>query len=101
MQYWVVIDPSLLATDDFVTLWNEDDQCAALAQAEPGREAAFAVEGAVGAYLRGVAETVDASNLFDLIKMLLRKAGATEPMEHVEADNPDGSKTIVVRRTGA
>jgi hypothetical protein len=106
MDYQVILAPDLgLASDTFITAWNDDPACRATAQAVPLQEppAAFPVDPATALiFLGGVAATIATDVIKNLLTELLKKKllkaapHAPPPVEIVVIEPAPDTRVLVV-----
>ena|SRR5579859_5632128 len=102
-DYYIALSPeSGLSPTEFVTLWNEDEECRAVAVAQlvPPASRQYDLTLFVGVLL-GIVTSVASSAIYDLgkglITKVLTKRGAASKHIHIEAlQKPDGTHFFIV-----
>ncbi|MEE9553476.1 MAG: hypothetical protein V3W18_04190 [candidate division Zixibacteria bacterium] len=102
MSFLVAIDPDIMDDEQFVNLWNTDDECAQAATAETKKihTKSFGLEGQVGVYLIGVASSLTATMIIAMIKKLFGKKRLKASVEIIESRTPDGRRTLIIKKLG-
>ena len=106
MNYKIALPTELgISPDDFVTSWNDTPECrevaiARLAQSRPTTRSfePGLLTGAM-AVLGTVAASLGTNALYDLIKQALTRKGVRRQIEITQTEQPDGTRTLVVKIT--
>jgi hypothetical protein len=102
-DYYIVLSPDFgLSPTEFVTVWNEDEECraAAVARLIPAGGHQYDL-GLITGILLGILTNVASSGFYDLMKVLFEKAlakrGAAGKHVHIEIlQKPDGTRSFIV-----
>ena len=98
-DYYITLSPNIgLSSTEFVAVWNEEQECRAVAVASlvppPSQEYDFNLFADI---LLGLVANIASSALYDLIKKALTKRGVAKKHIHIEAlQKPDGTRFLVV-----
>lgn len=86
----IALAPDLnLSTEDFVTAWNQNTDCRAMAQAQAGGSPPGQFEplsATTIALLGGIATSLATNALYDFIKQVLIAKGITQKNRHERGD---------------
>ncbi len=98
-EYYIALSPGTgLSAAEFVTAWNEEEECRAVAVAQlvppTSKQYDFNLLADV---LLALVMNITSSALYDLIKRALMKRGVSSEHIHIEAlQKPDGTRFTVV-----
>ncbi len=99
-DYYIALSPDFeLSSKEFVTAWNEEKECRAVAAAhlvQPASQQQYDISLAADILL-GLATNIASNVLYDLIKKALTKRGVINKHIHIEAlQKSDGTRFLVV-----
>ena len=99
MDIEIALSPGLnVSPEAFAAAWNADPDCQAVGQAEIRQKGGTQFEPlTLAAFLAGVAGSVAASVLSQLIIKALDSKKAGQQLEVLEVTQPDGSRVLVVK----
>jgi hypothetical protein len=98
-EYYIALSPAIgLNPTEFVTAWNEEDECRAVAAARlaPSGSQQYDINLFADIVL-ALVMNITSSTLYDLIKHALTRRGSPRKHIHIEAlQRPDGTRFLVV-----
>jgi hypothetical protein len=98
-EYYLVLSPQIgMSPNEFVTVWNEEEKCRAVAIARevPSANRQYDLN-LFAEILLAVTTNIASSTLYDLIKQSLARRGMSRKHINIEAlQKPDGTRFLVV-----
>src|SRR6266700_2882040 len=98
-NYYIALSPDIgLNPTEFVTAWNDEEECRAVAVARLAPSGSQQYDFNLFAdIVLALVTNIISSTLYDLIKQALAKRGAPRKHIHIEAlQKPDGTRFLVV-----
>ncbi len=98
-EYYIALSPGTgLSAEEFVTVWNEEEECRAVAAARLAPSGGQQYDITLFAdIVLALVINITSSTLYDLIKLALARRGAPRKHIHIEAlQKPDGTRFLVV-----